>query len=186
MQGAGNRFNDLGATRHPVRTSGTVQRGTRESAATALPTRSRARSTRSSSDSTPTRPGSRTRSRRPSRPTRRSTASWAPGRSSPSRVSTPRTDAGKDLNGNCRLRHHAGDHRRHFGGDDRLHHRPAAVPAGLPADPAPVPVRHEPERRWRRSPDPHRTGLRRQVQRRPGGGAGHGGHPLTSIQSTLR
>ena len=45
-----------------------------------------------------------------------------------------------------------------------------------------VPERHQPEHpRWR-SADQHRTWLRRQVQRRRGGGTGHAGHPLSPIR----
>ena len=87
------------------------------------------------------------------------------------------TDAGKELAGASTSRRRSS---RPSVRDDRLHDRPAAVPAGLPADPAALLVRHEPERGRRRSPDPHRSGLRRPVERRPGRGARDGGHPLTT------
>ena len=89
------------------------------SAATASPTRSRVKWSPSSSASTPTRPSSRTRSPRRSPPTRhRRLHGHRPGHRHvrPQRRDRRRQGAG----GHRRLRHHAGDHRGHFGRDDRL------------------------------------------------------------------
>ena len=49
---------------------------------------------------------------------------------------------------------------------DPVRGRPAAVPAGLPAGRLPHPQQHQPEHGRRRPARPHRSGLRRQVQRR--------------------
>ncbi len=64
----------------PLRSSGADRTSRSRSGATVSPRRSRARSSPSSSGSTPTRPSRRTRSRRCCRPTPRSTRSWAPAR----------------------------------------------------------------------------------------------------------
>ena len=56
--------------------------------------------------------------------------------------------------------------KRHQGGRHRVRRRPAAVPAGLPADRVPEALQDERQHRRRRPAGPHRPGLRRQVQRR--------------------
>ena len=63
-------------------------------------------------------------------------------------------------------------------GRHRVRGRPAAVPAGLPADRVPEAVQDERQRRRRRPAGPHRPRLRRQVQRRDRREARQRRHPL--------
>ncbi len=75
-----------------------------------------------------------------------------------------------------RVRHHADHAVQHPGREDRLHHLPGPLPAGLPADAVPLPVqhlgRHDQPARHRHRPDVHH-----QVQRQ----AVHGEQPVPGL-----